>query len=424
MADLTAIYRKGAGATLKDMDSSCRSQKNLSKLFALSASLLGLLLSIGCASPGPPRAPSLNLPQPVSDLTANRIGNVVELHFTVPHLSTDKTPLYDPRHHRTAIRGILCREVDHRDCNTVASLQPPLTSATHISFTFKDELPLLLTTGSPRLIGYRIEFFNDLGSSAGKSQAAFTASGPAPTPVSALQAEGTRQGVLLRWTAVHNPSDEVLLHRLALAPKPILQPKSGAPVKPSAHFSGTATKHDDRDDATWLASNSAEGRTLDSTVIAGEPYRYTAVRRRLVTLDTRTFDVRSVPSAPVDFTLSEGYPPDTPTALTAVGFQPPPTPGTTEILHFAVDLIWQPVDNSVDAKIAAPIAGYNIYRETLDAQGHPGPRTRLNSAPVPIPGYHDTTADASTRYRYAVTAVDAKGNESATATVTLEPSPE
>jgi hypothetical protein len=403
------------------MDLFCRSRRNLAPFLATSTAF-GMLFTAGCASPGPPRAPSLNLPQQVSDLAADRTGDTVELRFTVPRFSTDKTLLYDPKHHHTSIRGVVCREVDHRDCAAVASIQPTLTAVPRTPFTFKDKLPAVLTSGSPHLIGYRVEFFNDLGSSAGKSQPAFTVSGPTPGPVSDLHAEGTRHGVLLQWTAP-NTSGEVLLNRVALAPKPVLQPKPATPSKSSARASGSAIKHDDRDDQIWLATNSAEGRTLDSTVVAGEPYRYTAVRRTLVTIGTRTFDLRSAPSAPIDFTLSETYPPDAPTAFTAVGFQPPTPPGATEAPHFAVDLIWQPVDNSIAAQLAPPIAGYNIYRETLDAQGHPtNTRTRLNPAAVPVPGYQDTTADTDTRYRYSVTAVDGKGNESASATVTLDPS--
>jgi hypothetical protein len=405
-------------ATLKSMNLFCPSSRSLASILAAASTLFAL----GCASPGPPRAPSLNLPQPVSDLSASRTGNAVELRFTLPHLSTDKTPLYDPKHHRITIRGALCRELDKGDCATIASIQPALSSAAHIPFTWRDELPLALTSGNRHLLSYRVEFFDDTGRSAGKSQPAFTASGPAPTPVSALRAEGTRHGILLQWATPPSTPGEVLLSRTALAPKPALQPKTAAP-KSTTRTSGSAIKHDPSDDEVWLATNANAGRTLDTNVVAGEPYSYTAVRRTLTKIGTRALELRSVPSAPIDFTLSESFPPDTPTGLTAAGFQPPANPGETT--HFAVDLIWLPVDNSIAAQIASPIAGYNIYRQTLDAQGHPiAPRTRLNTEPVPSPGYHDSTAEPSARYRYSVTAIDGKGNESTPTTITLEPSPQ
>ena len=52
---------------------------------ALAAALLA-----GCASPGQPRPPSLDLPEPVKDLTAERIGNEVHLHWTTPEKTTDR----------------------------------------------------------------------------------------------------------------------------------------------------------------------------------------------------------------------------------------------------------------------------------------------------------------------------------------------
>jgi fibronectin type 3 domain-containing protein len=47
----------------------------------------------------------------------------------------------------------------------------------------------------------------------------------------------------------------------------------------------------------------------------------------------------------------------------------------------------------------------------------------LNTLPIPQPAFHDTTADPAAIYRYSVTAVDAKGNESPSATATLTPMP-
>jgi fibronectin type 3 domain-containing protein len=80
-----------------------------------------------------------------------------------------------------------------------------------------------------------------------------------------------------------------------------------------------------------------------------------------------------------------------------------------------IDLIWQPVDTP-------HLAGYNVYRETLDSNGAPSKaKARLNQAPVPTPAFHDTTATAGEHYRYSVTAVDIKGNESESAVTTLDP---
>ncbi len=82
---------------------------------ALYLALSATLMLIGCASPGPPRAPSLKLPQPVRDLTVTRVGDTVELHFTAPANSTDKLPLRGQ-----TLSGQFCRQLPHQPCLPVS----------------------------------------------------------------------------------------------------------------------------------------------------------------------------------------------------------------------------------------------------------------------------------------------------------------
>src|SRR5260370_22391669 len=58
----------------------------------LPAAVLAPLIAFaaGCASPGPPQPPSLNLPAVVKDLAAERAGDVVHLHWTTPETTTDR----------------------------------------------------------------------------------------------------------------------------------------------------------------------------------------------------------------------------------------------------------------------------------------------------------------------------------------------
>lgn len=366
------------------------------RLAGLAAALtLGSLLTTGCASPGPPRAPSLNLPQPVADLAASRIGDTVELHFTVPHLSTDKLPLYNLRHHRTSLSAIVCRSLATGNCTRVVTLNIPLTVADHTPYIWHETLPADLTAGQPRLLRYQVSFLSPAGRSAGPSNTAFTAAGPAPVPVEGLQATGTRSGVLLRWSPT--TSGDVLLHRTAL---------------------DAAPKHTTD---LWLNTHAAD-RTLDASIASNVPYSYSATRRLILTFGANTVELRSSSSLPIDFTLRPIYPPATPTGLAATGFTPPQTTGSAETPHYAVDLIWQPVnDGDTTAALAAPLTGYNVYRQPADGSS---PRTRLNQAPVPEPSFHDPTPDPTTPYRYSITAIDGNKNESKAATILVEPSPQ
>ena len=169
--------------------------------------LSAALTLIGCASPGPPQSPSLKLPQPVRDLTAQRIGNTVELRFTPPANSTDKLPL------RGALSGQLCRQLPHQPCLPVAPRASiPLANSNdiHDLVTWTDTLPSNLTEGPPQLLAYRVEFFSPANRSAGPSNQAFTASGPAPAPVANFQAQGSRLGIVLQWTPSPSPGDVIL----------------------------------------------------------------------------------------------------------------------------------------------------------------------------------------------------------------------
>ena len=397
---------------------------------ASSSLLLGCvaLAAIGCASPGPPRAPSLQLPRPVRDLTVARIGNTVELHFTAPASSTDKLPLRGG-----TVTGQLCRQLAHEACIAVPSSKASVSIAgpggTRNPITWTDTLPPALAEGPAKLLAYRVEFFSPAGRSAGPSEPAFTATGPAPAPVDNLHAEGTRLGILLSWNS-SSDAGEVLLHREDLAPKPpkprkasagataTQSTKSPASTKSSAHAStpGKATGG-----TAWLGAQqpgeTQTNRTLDTAALPDTPYRYFAQRRVTVALGSHAIEVRSQPSAAIDFTLLQRYPPPTPAGLTAVGYVAPASAGTPAA--FAVDLIWQPVD---EAGLITPLAGYNLYREPIDAKGPPtAARQQLNGSPIPSPGFHDASANATASYRYSVTAIDTKGNESPPVMVVLRP---
>lgn len=391
--------------------------RSVSLLTCCSISLMALA-AIGCASPGPPRAPSLGLPQPVRDLSVIRTGDTVELHFTAPSDSTDKLPLRGG-----TVIGQICRQLPHQRCIPVPSSKVAVAitgpNDKHDVVIWTDTLPSDLAQGNPSLLAYRVEFFNHSGRSAGTSAPAFTAAGLAPAPVDGLHAEGSRLGVVLGWIASANAGN-VLLRREHLAP---------APPKPCKPVASTTTKssHLAASAIVWLETSAPNSkapetnRTLDTTALPGTLYRYSAQRRVKLQLADRSIELRSTLSAPVNLTLQEVYPPLAPTGLTAVGFfDNPPSESTDTKVPFAVDLIWQPVD---DTGLIAGLAGYNVYREPIDPVGKPtAARMQLNTRPIPLPSYHDTTANSTTRYRYSVTAIDAKGNESPAVTVLLETS--
>src|SRR5271156_6071310 len=82
----------------------------------LGAGALPIAFIAGCASPGPPHAPSLNLPEVVHDLTAERTGEQVMLHWTTPEKTTD----------HIAIKGAMTAEI----CRVTTPVSQPAVPST------------------------------------------------------------------------------------------------------------------------------------------------------------------------------------------------------------------------------------------------------------------------------------------------------
>jgi hypothetical protein len=372
----------------------------------LSGGLAVFACFFGCASPGTPRAPSLHLPAKVKSLSAERRGNTVVVRFTTPERTTDDQPITAP------VIASLCRAVADGACAATSSFTGKVKIAGPVEWV--DVLPSGLAAGAPRRLTYRVELFNADGRSAGSSAPAFVAAGEAPHAVEALQAEGSHAGIVLRWTPEAKATGEVLVKRNDLAAPPKAQPVKKA--EPAAKSVGGRKIHSSapakagvgasKDESTvWLhAADGAPGQDsgglVDATAKADEPYRYTAVRRRSVTLDGHDLEMWSEASKGAEITLTDVFPPGVPQGLVVAGF---PVEGSDTL---AADLAWQP-----DAE--SDLAGYNVYRQTLTADGSAGAAVKLNATLVALPSFHDATVARGVAYRYTVTAVDSKGNESA-----------
>src|SRR5580698_546706 len=96
----------------------------------------------GCASPGSPQPPSLHLPRPVSDLKAQRVGDSVQLRWTMPGDTTDGLALDGQR------KVTVCRRVGAGVCAQVQSF-PEMPKA---KIAIEDALPPVLVKGTPELL--------------------------------------------------------------------------------------------------------------------------------------------------------------------------------------------------------------------------------------------------------------------------------
>jgi hypothetical protein len=352
----------------------------------------------------------------VKDLTAERVGDEVRLHWTTPEITTD----------HIGVKGAMTAEI----CRITLTAPAPPTSActlikrlpvqsgpTHAA----EALPPALTVDPPALLAYRVQIFNVHGHSAGLSPEAFAAAGAAPPPVEQFRATPTPDGATLEWQQ-RSTSAAVELDRLPVGPDGVVveppQRKAASksssraaikrpPANPPKPPAASAPKPPQITSTAPIevklrtpAQPADTGGTIDHTAEMGETYQYTARRVRSVSLGGHTLELRSAVSSPVTVAMRDTFPPHAPSGLEAV-------PGGATAADRSIDLSWTP-DTDAD------LAGYFVYRQEVDAKGAvAGTATRLNLTPVVGPAYRDQTAVAGRRYAYRVTAVDTAGNESA-----------
>jgi hypothetical protein len=333
-----------------------------------------LLLS-ACGTPGAPQPPSLNLPDPVGDLAAVRAGGKVSLTWTMPKRNTDKLPL------KSDVEARICRREGTGACDPVGDA---IMLAPGKPGNFDDSLPPSLASGSPRPLRYFVELKNRKGRSAGLSNEAVVLAGQAPAPIDGLHAEVRKDGVILIWNAENEPG-AVRLQRKLLTPPP-------AP----SHEQLLAPPPEALEENLLVDANSQVSRAIDRNIRLGESYEYRAQRISHVAYEGKTLELAGAFSPTLRVDAVDVFPPAVPTGLAAIA-----TAGDGGI-EAAIDLSWQP-DTEPD------LAGYIVYRREDDAAWQ-----RVSpSQPLVSPAFHDNRVQPGHTYRYAISAVDQQGHESA-----------
>jgi hypothetical protein len=355
------------------------------------------LVLVGCGTPGAPLAPSLNLPDAVTDLAATRAGNQVTLTWAMPKRNTDKLLLKD----NIAVR-VCRREGTDKTCTAAGG---DLMFAPGSDGTFTDTLPIALASGPPRPLSYFVELENRNRRSAGLSNPAHILAGGAPPPVDGLSAEVRKQGVTLHWTATAGQtSTSIRLHRKLLTP-PAAKPHAGL----------LAPQPERLEENLLVDSCAPKGavdfcRALDKKIRFGQTYEYRAQRVARVTVAGKTLELAGELSASVRVEALDIFPPEAPTNLAAVAIAG--ENGAAPAAQYAIDLSWQPVAEE-------DLAGYAVYRREGDASWQ-----RISPAePLVPPAFRDAHVQPGHTYRYAVSAIDQGGHESARSTETEETVP-
>jgi hypothetical protein len=249
--------------------------------------------------------PSLNLPDPVSDLAAVRTGNEVLLTWKMPKKSTDKLLL------KGLIPVHVCRKEGSGPCVPVPG---------NLVFHLKRQV------ASRRHCRRRLQPVNRVRSVILWSCSTATAvplafrmppwcwQGEAPPAVANLSAKVIKAGVVLRWTPEH-PGEAIRLHRKLLTPKAEGKPQKAqqGPLAPTPELEQRNLLVD-----AGSQAGTAPDRALDQDIRFGQVYEYRAQRIARVTADGQTLELAGPFSEPVRVEANDIFPPMYPPGLAAV----------------------------------------------------------------------------------------------------------
>ena len=361
-----------------------------------------LALCCACGVPGAPQPPSLKLPKPPRDLRAERKGDKVTLTWTAPRVTTDQVGI------RQLGTMRVCRSLGTEPAATCAPVGEVAgaQAAPSKPVTFVDTLPAELQQKNPEsFLSYAVEAENGEGRSAGLSNSVTVPAAPTLPPPGQLYARVTAQGPVIGWVMPTDKSGETLYlpesvkakeavsysYRLYRRDKekpnaaPVRVPVEGAFVSPEL----PQPNFNVRDGSAEWEKTYVYWATVVTTVRAGG----------------QTAEVEGNDSPSVEVFAHDVFPPAVPSGLEAVYTPVPQQAGF-------IDLTWAP-DTESD------LAGYNIYRHEEGAAP-----VKVNSELVKTPAFRDRNVVTGHRYRYSVSAVDLRGNESGRSNEATETAPQ
>lgn len=346
----------------------------VAQTFTLTVSMA--LLLAACATVGPPLPPSLDLPQPPSDLRAVRKGDRVNLNWTIPASTTDRQTI------RSLGPTLICRgTVSLSTCDTpVAEVKtsglPGASSPGHkAQASYTDTLPKQLESdNASAFASYAVQVLNRDHRAAGLSnQVRVSLAHTLPAPRD-FHASVAKEGIALSWTG------DVI-----------------SPVSADMHYVYRVYRHVEGGEQVLAGETSAGTQTMsmftDVNIEWEKTYYY---RAEAVTVIQRPnsskLEVEGDDTPEIGVVAHDVFPPVVPSELQAVFSGP----GQKAF----IDLVWAPVSE-------ADLAGYNVYRHEEGT----GP-VKLNGELVKAPAYRDEDVISGKKYFYSVSAVDVHGNES------------
>jgi hypothetical protein len=249
------------------------------------------------------------------------------------------------------------------------------SSGQKVAASFTDTLPAGLQKDAPSAeAAYAVEVLNRGGRGAGLSNAAHVSLIRTLPPPRDFQARVSAEGVVLSWTSEAPSTSNQSIRYI---------------VRISRNALGTQQR-------TVVGEKELGGghSLIDSGIEWEKTYEYRAETVTIVRRSNRSeLQVEGDDTPAVKVFADDIFPPAVPSGLQAASSGPGQ--------QLFVDLIWAP-DTDLD------LTGYNVYRREGRETA-----SKMNGEPLKTPAYRDASVVAGKTYFYSVTAVDARGNESA-----------
>jgi len=276
----------------------------------------------------------------------------------------------------------ICRATESmKECGSPVAKVPPSRGSENAKSStntqsYIDNISPLSTGGADAKIVYAVNVANSYGRSAGLSNRAEVPAAPTLPPPHDFRAQLSGEGVRLTWI-----------------------PASEAPETAGLRFVYRIYRREAGTNVQVVAGEvpvSGEGAPsfLDSSIEWEKTYNYHATVATLIKQSQETEQqVEGEDTPEVTVVAHDVFPPATPGGLEA-GFS---GPGQKPF----IDLVWTP-DTDAD------LAGYNVYRSEDASES-----MKMNTDLVKSPAFRDTAVFPGHEYTYSISAVDARGNESA-----------
>jgi fibronectin type 3 domain-containing protein len=349
------------------------------------------LFAASCGAPGEPTAPSPTVPVPVADLSAQQIGDGVQLSFTLPTNSISGERLGAPPAVEI-LRGTVRPDgvPDAKSFRLVYTIPGALVNDYRFESRVRFVTPIAAEEirahpGGP--VAYIVRTRASQKRASADSNAVSLRVFPVPERISSVEVRVTEPAIELSWpaptrTSAGEPLAYVAGYRIYRLESNSASPSSTPQALPQGKVESPAT----------LLASPDSNSYRDTSFIFDHSYVY--IIRSVIQVEGNALE--SSDSEPVTVTPRDTFPPAAPQSLVAAVL-PGASPGAV-----VIDLSWS-------INLETDLAGYRVYRSEQEGTGGQLVTPDL----LPTPAVRDTSVQPGHRYWYTVTAVDRAGNESA-----------